>query len=346
MTFSHTRQRSLETEIEASGPAPGLAAAAALMEMGDRLGITDAITMGEEFTVEELAAVTDLPEKGVAGYLEALESAGIIDAVPDPTASGGSGRFRTAADYERIQHQAGYLSWTMNANRPFIENARAYLTDPDKPTGAYTRDGRQVAISSQWMGAQAFYPAALDAIFRLEPGHIVDLGAGTCRLLIEVLRAFPGSTAVGLDLDTASCRAAEKAAVQSGVGDRLTVVERSIQSIADDPGPLAGADVIHAGFVFHDMMPEEENVADEVLAQCREALRPGGVMAITDAVPYLRNPRERAFSAIVTYYHQQFMKRKLLTEQEWQDKLLAVGFSSVKIVELGFPTGRLFLASR
>ncbi|MFF5789100.1 class I SAM-dependent methyltransferase [Streptomyces sp. NPDC012693] len=346
MTPSDLPQRSLAAEIEASGPAPALAAAAALMEMGDRLGVTDAITVGEDFTVAEIAAVTELPEEGVAGYLEALESAGIIDAVPDPAGSGASGRFRTGADYERIQHQAGYLSWTMNANRPFIENARAYLTDPGKPTGAYTRDGRQVAISSQWMGAQAFYPAALDAIFRLEPQRIVDLGAGTCRLLIEVLQAFPESSAVGLDLDPASCRAAEKAAVQAGVGDRLTVVERPIQSVADDPGPLAGADVIHAGFVFHDMMPEEESVADAVLAQCREALRPGGVMAITDAVPYLRNPRERAFSAIVTYYHRQFMKRKLLTEQEWQDKLLAAGFSSVEVVELGFPTGRLFLASR
>ncbi|MBX9422356.1 MULTISPECIES: trans-aconitate 2-methyltransferase [Streptomyces] len=346
MTPSDLPQRSLAAEIEASGPAPALAAAAALMEMGDRLGVTDAITVGEDFTVAEIAAVTELPEEGVAGYLEALESAGIIDAVPDPAGSGASGRFRTGADYERIQHQAGYLSWTMNANRPFIENARAYLTDPGKPTGAYTRDGRQVAISSQWMGAQAFYPAALDAIFRLGPQRIVDLGAGTCRLLIEVLQAFPDSSAVGLDLDPASCRAAEKAAVQAGVGDRLTVVERPIQSVADDPGPLAGADVIHAGFVFHDMMPEEESVADAVLARCREALRPGGVMAITDAVPYLRNPRERAFSAIVTYYHRQFMKRKLLTEQEWQDKLLAAGFSSVEVVELGFPTGRLFLASR
>ncbi|MGW2279016.1 methyltransferase [Streptomyces sp. NPDC001770] len=343
MAFDTSLQRSLATEIEASGPAPALAAAAALMEMGDRLGVTDAITVGKDFTVAEIAAATDLPEEGVAGYLEALESAGIIDAVD---ASGEPGRFRTSAEYARIQHQAGYLSWTMNANRPFIENAREYLTHPGKPTGAYTRDGRQVAISSQWMGAQAFYPAALDAIFRLEPERVVDLGAGTCRLLIEVLQAFPGSTAVGLDLDPASCRAAEKAAVQEGVGDRLTVVERPIQSVADDPGPLAGADVIHAGFVFHDMMPEEESVADKVLAQCREALRPGGVMAITDAVPYVRNPRERAFSAIVTYYHQQFMKRKLLTEQEWRDKLLAAGFSAVEVVELGFPTGRLFLASR
>ncbi|WP_327350853.1 methyltransferase [Streptomyces sp. NBC_01304] len=333
--------RRLADEVAASGPAPRLAAAAALLEMGDRLGVFDVILPGKEFTVAELATATELPEQGITGYLEALESAGIIQ---HATVAGDS--FVTADDFEELQHQAGYISWTMNANRPFIENARAYLTDQSLPTGAYTRDGRQVAVSSQWMGSLAYYPAAVETIIEARPKRVADLGAGTCRLLIEILQAFPDTTGVGLDLDGPSCAAARVAAEQEGVGDRLTVVERSIQSVADDATPLEGADVISAGFVFHDMMPDEEHIADKVLANCRDALRPGGIMAITDAVPYLRNERERAFSAAVTYYHRQFMKRKLLTEQEWEAKLLGAGFSSVKTVELGFPTGRLFIAHR
>lgn len=335
-------KRSLADEIEASGDAPAIAAAAALLEMGDRLGLLDGVEPGKEFGVRQLAALADLPEEGVAGYLEAMESAGLVTAVP----AAGAGFFVTVPDFATIQHQAGYVSWVMNANRPFIENARAYLCEPDRPTGAYERDGRQVAVSSQWMGSKAFYPAALEAVFAAEPERIADLGAGTCRLLIEVLQRFPTSTGVGLDLDGPSCRAAELAARQAGVADRLDVVERSIQSIAEDPSPLKDTDFIHAGFVFHDMMPEEEKVADAVLANCRDALRPGGTMAITDAVPYLRNERERRFSAIVTYYHRQFMKRRLLSEAEWVDKLQSAGFSGVKAVELGFPTGRLFLATR
>jgi hypothetical protein len=94
------------------------------------------------------------------------------------------------------------------------------------------------------------------------------------------------------------------------------------------------------------MMPDEEKVADAVLANCCAALQPGGLMAITDAVPYVRNERERHFSAIVTYYHQQFMKRRLLNEDEWKEKLSQAGFVNVKSVELAFPTGRLFLASK
>ncbi|WP_331766077.1 methyltransferase [Embleya sp. NBC_00896] len=341
MTSQSTRKRRLADEIAASGEAPAIAAAAALLEMGDRLGVLDVIVPGREFSVPDLAACADLPETGVADYLEAMESAGIITHAPST-----AGKFVTAPDFERIQHQAGYVSWVMNANRPFIENAREYLSNPGKASGAYTRDGRQVAVSSQWMGSKAFYPAALETILKARPERIADLGAGTCRLLIEVLQELPDCSGVGLDLDAPSCNAAKLAAEQAGVSDRLTVVERTIQSIASDPSPVEGSDVIHAGFVFHDMMPEEEHVADAVIANCRKALRPGGLMAITDAVPYLRNARERRFSSIVTYYHRQFMKRKLLTEVEWETKLRSAGFNDVKTVELGFPTGRLFVATR
>jgi hypothetical protein len=40
------------------------------------------------------------------------------------------------------------------------------------------------------------------------------------------------------------------------------------------------------------------------------------------------------------------MGRKLLTEDEWRGKLLDAGFFKVDCVELGFPTGRLFVATK
>lgn len=104
------------------GVAPGLAAATALLEMGDRLGVSTLIETGEPVTVAELAAAADLNETGVAGYCEALES------------------------------------------------------------------------------------AALSIILEAKPAVAVELDSGTCRLLTEIL---PNSRAVGLDLDQASCVAAE-----------------------------------------------------------------------------------------------------------------------------------------
>lgn len=340
MTVVSNPQRELAREIEQSASAPDLAAAAALLEIGDRLGLLEEINSGRDFTTSHLASVAHLPESGVGRYLEALESSGIVER------TNVDGYFRTVADFATIRHRAGYISWTMNANRPFIDHAREFLADHDKASAAYVRDGRQVAVSSQWMGSLAFYPAAFEAITNLRPDRVADLGSGTCRLLIELLTIFPEATAVGLDIDHGACAAAGEAAAQAGVADRLTVLHRPLQSLATDVSPILDTDAIHAGFVFHDLLPDEEDVADTVLANCRDSLRPGGLMAITEAVPYLRNERERKFSSIVTYFHREFMHRKLLSAQEWQDKLTRAGFREVETVELGFPTGRLFLARK
>jgi SAM-dependent methyltransferase len=341
MNEANTVSHDYDAECKAAGDAPDIAAAAALLELGDRLGLVDPIASGRELTAMQLAASADLPVEGVDAYCEALECAGLIEPV-----NAAEGTFRAVPDFTVLQHQAGFISWAMNANRPFIEKAREFFTDPRRGSGIDLRDGREVAISSQWMGSKAFYPAALATIMDAKPAVAVDLGSGTCRLLIEILLNLPASRAVGLDLDAGACAAAEHAAGRAGVQDRLTVLRRSIQSIATDPSPLEGAQVIHAGFVFHDMMPEEEDVADGVLANCRKALGPGGIMAITEAVPYVGNRRERRFSALVTYYHQYFMKRRLLTADEWRQKLRSAGFSDVRVEGLAFPTGRLLVARK
>ncbi len=341
MTSVFSEKRNLRSEIAASGTAPDIAGAAALLEVGEALGLVGTIGSSPSFTALGLAAAVDLPEEGVAQYLEALAAAGIVTPVPDDPSA-----FRAADDFAEIRHQAGYVSWAMNANRPFIEHAREFLTDPERAKSAYHRNGRHVAVSSQWMGSMAFYPAALETISDAAPKRLADLGSGTCRLLIEILLASPETTGVGLDIDPAACAAARQAAEDAGVADRLTVFELPIQTIAEDPSPLEGVDLVHAGFVFHDMMPEEEQIADRVLTNCRDTIQKGGVMAITEAVPYARSARERRFSSIVTYYHQQFMYRRLLTEDEWRSKLLGAGFFKVDCIELGFPTGRLFVATK
>jgi SAM-dependent methyltransferase len=320
--------------------AADMAAVAALLEIADRLGIMPVLSGGDEFGVTELANAGQLPGCSARNYLEAAAAANIVVETGEP------GRFRAADDLPERVYQSGYLSWALNANRPFIERAGECLRSSEPTVSAYSRDGRQVAVSSQWMGSFAFYPLALATLVGARPRHVVDLGAGTGRLLIEVLNSVPDSRATAVDIDASACEAARAAAAGAGVGDRLDVLVRPIQSIADDPAPVLGADAIHAGFVFHDLMPEEEDVADAVLRNCHDGLSPGGILAITEAVPYVQDERERRFSAIVTYYHQQFMRRRLLTVEEWQAKLADAGFGEVTAAKHRFPTGRMFVARK
>ncbi|MDV5142766.1 class I SAM-dependent methyltransferase [Streptomyces sp. SBC-4] len=318
--------------------AADLAAVAALLEMADRLGIVPLLERGEPVTVAELAVAADVPEEGMGSFLSALVAAELL--VPT-----GVKEFRIADDFADRIYQSGYLTWSLRANQPYLQNPAAFLRDPAGAAAQYQRNGREVAVSSRWIGSQGFYPAATEAILAARPKRIVDLGAGAAGLLIDLLGRLPESSGVALDMSAGACQEAARAALAAGVGDRLEVVERPIQSVADDPAPLAGADVIHAGFVFHDIV-QEGDIFDRVLRRCREALRPGGIMAITDSVPYASAERERRFSALFTYLHAGFMNVKLPPEEDWLARFRQAGFDQAQCVPHRFPGGRLFIATK
>jgi 2-polyprenyl-3-methyl-5-hydroxy-6-metoxy-1,4-benzoquinol methylase len=323
--------------------AADLAANAALLEMADVLGLSTILDQGVSFSVDEVAAAADIPEASALSYLRALLSAGLV---AEDESLGGNGQYFTpCADLADRRYDAGYLSWSLNANRPYIDHAAELLRHPEATVGKYQRDGRRVAISSRWIGSYGFYPEVISEITRREPARIVDLGAGAAGLLIHLLKALPGTSALALDLSAGACEAAELAAREANVQERLTVVNRSIESLIDDPGPVRGADVVHAGFVMHDAT-RDMDVLDAILRACREAISDNGALVITDAIPYADNPRERAFSALFTYLHEGGMGILLPSEETWRAAFLRAGFSTVTTTPLRMPGSRVFVAVR
>jgi SAM-dependent methyltransferase len=316
--------------------AADLAAVAALLEIADELGIFEQLECGDSVTAEELADAAAVPVSRMEGFLRALAAAGLV--VRDSPARS----VRVTDAFPQLRTAAGYLCWALKANRPFIENPLAFFNDHDAASRLYARDPREVAVTSRWVGSADFYPEDLARLVNARPSHLVDLGAGAARLLIDALIELPAATGVALDISAAACEVAAKGAEEAGVGDRLRVVQRSIESLADDPSPLAGADVIHSGFAFHDLVPDAQTFG-AVLRNCKMALAPGGFLAITDAVPYSGITRERKFSSLFTYLHEGFMNVRLPKEETWQEIFLAAGFSDIETIQHKMPGARLFI---
>ncbi|SCL70283.1 methyltransferase [Micromonospora peucetia] len=319
--------------------AADLAAVAALLQIGAEIGVDRLLDSGDTFSSAELARIADLPQAGVDDYLAALVAAGLVVGTEAPD------RFQAASDYPDRRYAAGYLSWAMSANGPFLVNAREFLADRDAAARVHRRNGRRVAVSSRWIGERAFYPPIVDRVVSAGASHVADLGAGAGGLLVRLLGQDPARTGVALDSSGAACAAAREAAAAAGVDDRLQVVERTVQSLADDPGPVEGANAVLACFVMHDIVADA-SVAKAVLGACRDALAPGGFMAVADAVSYAPDPVERRFSALFTYLHASFMSVTLPSERHWLDTFQAAGFSKTECVPLGVPGGRLFVAVR
>lgn len=318
--------------------AADLAANAALLEIAENLGLSALLDRGMPFDLDEAARTADVPEAGTRMFLDALVSAGLIE--PGEA----DGRYVPAPDLAERRYEAGYLSWSLNANRPYLDHPALFLRDPQAAGARYQRDGRRVAVSSRWIGSRGFYPGVIAEITARKPQRIVDLGAGAGGLLIQLLTALPDSTGLALDLSAGACEEAEKAARRAEVGDRFEVVHRSIESLIDDPKPVQGADVVHAGFVMHDVVSEPD-VFHGVLRTVRESLTRGGCFVVTDAVPYVDNSRERAFSALFSYLHASSMDVRLPPEKLWREALGRAGFRDVSSEPLGMPGSRVFVAT-
>lgn len=322
----------------ATEPAADLAAITALLEMAENLGLSALLDAGEPFSLDDVTEAAQIPKPGGAAFLGALSAAGLID-------SAGPGEtFVGANNLADLRYQAGYVSWAMTANRPYIDHAREFLLDPQGAQQRYQREGRRVAVSSRWIGSRGFYHAAFGEIVGRKPAKLVDLGAGAAALVIHLLQTLSDSTGVALDISRGACEEATRAGELAGVGDRLTVVNRPIESLVADPSPLESADVIHAGFVMHDVVGRPE-VFDAILRACRASLAPGGRLVISDAVPYVDTPQERAFSSLFTYLHSSSMGVRLPSEVQWEEAFRLAGFTNVACQQMRMPTSRLFVVT-
>lgn len=318
--------------------AADLAAVAALLEIAEELGVSPLLDQAEPFTLDDLADAGGMSGDGATGFVEALCASGLVERTGDPR------KFVPCSDLAERRYESGYLSWSLNANRPFIEHAPEFFRDPTGAAERFQRDGRRVAVSSRWVGSMGFYPAAFSTIVECRPGRITDLGAGAGALVINVLRRLPASSGVVLDMSAGACEEAIRAATRTGVADRFQVVNARIESLMDDPSPVDGADLVHAGFVMHDVYGDRDAL-DGVLRSCRTAMAPGGRMIVTDAIPYASDPRERRFSALFTYLHAAFMAVRLPTQAQWQEAFRAAGFADVTCAEHRMPGARMFVAT-
>lgn len=316
-----------------------LAGSAILLEIGAEYGIIETLQNSPVLDAATVSRSSGIKEPVIAAYLDSLSKAGIIEELDKkPTAT-----YRTGNHFDELINEVGYLSWALRACAPLINNAKEFSENNEEAQLKYPRSGGLVARTSKWMGEKSFYPQPENAIVAMAPKKIVDLGSGSGGFLIRMLRKIPGSTGVGIDLSPSATEQAVHAAGEAGMSDRLQFVTAPIQILLTDPSLIRDADIIHAGFVMHDLLPAEEETLDALLrACCANAIK--GTLIIVDAIPVAQSNWEKPFAAAFNHLHNHFMSRKLLSEKEWTEKLTRAGFSNVRIEILDHPGGRMLMA--
>ena len=147
---------------------------------------------------------------------------------------------------------------------------------------------------------------------KLEPGAVLDLGAGTGHAALALKRRYPASTVLAVDLAESMLREARR---------RQTLFRRFQRVCADAAAlPLRSASV---ELVFSSLMLQWCDVPDGVFAECRRVLRPGGLLSFTTFGPDTLVELRRAWAAADDGVH----VSRFLDMHDVGDALVRAGFA-------------------
>jgi SAM-dependent methyltransferase len=280
----------------------GAAMNAALILVGDKLGIYKAMAGSGPMTSEEIAAKTKTHERYVREWLAAQSAGGFIT------------YDSSTKKYTLPPEQALALA---DENSPvflpgFFEIVSACIKDEAKVTEAF-RTGKGLGWHEHdhclFAGTERFFrpnyrahligewiPALGDIESKLKAGaKVADVGCGLGTSTILMAQAYPKSTFVGFDYHPASIEMARKAAAAAGVSDRIKF---EVASAKEYPGE--GDQLVAFFDCLHDM-GDPEGAARHV----RKTLDSGGAWMIVepfanDKLEDNLNPIGRVFYAAST----------------------------------------------
>jgi 2-polyprenyl-3-methyl-5-hydroxy-6-metoxy-1,4-benzoquinol methylase len=206
----------------------GAALNAALVVMGDKLGLYRALAAHGPLSTTELAERTGTSERYVREWCNAQAAGGYVQYDPD------SARYRLEpeqavafTDSDSPAYLPGFFQIAVGSvldSPRILEKARdgrgfgwhEHVHDVHEGCERFFRPGYNAHLVAEWL------PALDGVIGKLERGALVaDVGCGHGSSTILMAQAFPESTFVGSDYHEGSIETARRRAREAGVSDRV-----------------------------------------------------------------------------------------------------------------------------
>ncbi|MCU1360418.1 MAG: Methyltransferase type 12, partial [Ilumatobacteraceae bacterium] len=282
---------------------------AALVVVGDRLGLYRAIADTGPLTSTQLAARTGTTERNVREWLCAQAATGFVTHHPATQDAHGDDTWSLSPEQaEAFTNDASpaflcggfqVVTAAAKADEKVTEAFRhgggmgwhEHHHDLFDGTERFFRPGYAASLVSTWL------PALDGVVERLQRGaRVADIGCGHGASTVLMAQAFPASQFVGYDYHAASIETARRAAEAAGVGDRVRFEVAPADAFSSD----ASFDLVCYFDCLHDM-------GDPVgaLQHARRALTAGGTVMVVepmagDDVVQNLNPVGRLFYAVST----------------------------------------------
>jgi 2-polyprenyl-3-methyl-5-hydroxy-6-metoxy-1,4-benzoquinol methylase len=276
----------------------GAVATAALVIIGDKLGLYRELQKGEALTAAELAARTNTAERYVREWLANQAASGYLeyDATTQRFTLPPEQGFMLGDDGSPLNVNGLFeLLQSMIVDEPAI--AERFRTGDGfgwhehdarlfEGCERFFRPGYNANLVSSWI------PALEGVEKKLQSGATVaDVGCGLGASTIIMANAYPNSRFHGFDYHAKSIELARERAIAAGVADRITFTVAQAKDI-----PAGGYDLIAFFDCLHDM-GDPAGAAKAV----RRALAPGGVWMLVE--PFAGDRLEENLNPVGRIYY-------------------------------------------
>lgn len=233
----------------------GAAVNAALVRIGDELGLYRAMADSQPVTAADVAARTQTHERYVREWLNAQAAGGFVTYDPSTDRYTLPAEHAIAlADELSPLAQAGVFQAVTAAIRAEDRVIEAFRTGEgvgwhEQHHGMFHGTERAFATSYRTSLLTEWIPALDGVEAKLRAGaRVADVGCGHGASTVLMAQAFPASTFEGTDVHPESVEVARRRAEEAGVADR---VRFEVASAADTPA--RGYDLVTVFDALHDM---------------------------------------------------------------------------------------------
>ncbi|MBF6614269.1 MAG: methyltransferase domain-containing protein [Chloroflexi bacterium] len=279
----------------------GATASAALMVLGDKLGLYKAMSESGPTTSQELAARTGTVERYVRDWLVNQAASGYVDYDPQterytlPPESA-----LALAQEDNPYFVVGGFELFLSMIKAEPEILEAFRTGAGLTWGQHDEGlfvGCERFFKPGYLGnlVANWLPALQGVVPRLEAGaKVADVGCGYGASTIIMARAFPNSRFWGFDDHAPSIERAQQEAAVAGVADRITF---QVASAQDYPSTEGVYDLVTYFDCLHDM-----GDPTGAISHTARSLSPDGTVMIVEPMAGERveenlNPVGRIYSA-------------------------------------------------
>jgi len=246
-----------QTDLDSRHAVAGVfnsAVAAAAIGAAWEIGALDHLSEHGKLDIEQFANDHQLNDGATRGMFQALAAVGVVER---------SGPYIvTGPLFAETVRARALFHWLVQGSGALFAAMPSVLRRSNRTSRFYSRDSAAIGYACREINARFFDPVFWSAMAGLDFtfARVADLGSGSGQRLLEIMRAYPGTTGVGVDIAAPVLEFSAGELATAGLADRVSFIEADVRSL-NPRSEFAEVELLTCFMMGHDFWPRADCVA-------------------------------------------------------------------------------------